>query len=206
MSTPYFSLPDAARWRAFLWFMAWFYVFFFPLYFGAGYVAAHRSQTFGLYGAWEGNIPLIPWMIWPYLSLYSVFLLPLLHLSAKQIAMLARQSTATLLIAGGVFLLVPTHLGFPFPRVEGLHQPLFNLLVQVDTPHNLVPSLHVAFAALMLLGCIERAPKCWAWGYGTWLVLMSVSTVLVHQHHLVDVISGLGLAFIMRRIFPLGSS
>ena len=88
----------------------------------------------------------------------------------------------------------------------GLHQPLFDLLTQVDTPHNLVPSLHVAFAALILLGCAERGPKFWAWGYGAWLVLMSASTVLVHQHHLLDVISGLGLAFIMRRIFPLGSS
>ncbi|MDD2775329.1 MAG: hypothetical protein PHU06_05185 [Gallionella sp.] len=206
MNTAYFSWPDAARWRAFLKFMALFYVFFFPLYFGAGYVAAHAPQTFGFYGAWERNIPLVPWMIWPYLSLYSVFLLPLFHLSAKQIDILARQSTATLLIAGGILLLLPAHLGFAPAKVVGLHQPLFDLLTQVDTPHNLVPSLHVAFAALILLGCAERGPKFWAWGYGAWLVLMSASTVLVHQHHLLDVISGLGLAFIMRRIFPLGSS
>ncbi|MFY9259370.1 MAG: hypothetical protein WAO71_02545 [Gallionella sp.] len=206
MNTAYFSWPDAARWRAFLWFMAWFYAFFFPLYFGAGHVAAHSPRTYGFYADWERNIPLIQWMILPYLSLYSVFLLPLFHLSAKQIAMLTRQSTAVLLVAGGIFLLLPTHLGFAPASVMGWHQPLFELLAQADTPHNLVPSLHVAFAALILLGCAERAPKYWAWGYGAWLVLMSAATVLVHQHHLLDVISGLGLAIIMRRIFPLGSS
>jgi hypothetical protein len=160
--------------------MALFYLFFFPFYFGAGHIAANTRDTFGLYWSWERDIPLIPWMIWPYLTLFSLFLLPLFHMGAGQISMLSRQSTATLVIAGAVFLLAPTHLGFAPVVVEDLHQPLFGLLAKVDTPHNLVPSLHVAFSALILLGCAGRSSPSLARAYLLWLVIMSVSTVLVH--------------------------
>lgn len=200
------SWPDGVRWRAFLKFMALFYVFFFPFYFGAGHIAARTHDTFGLYWSWERDIPLIPWMIWPYMTLFSLFLLPLFHMSAEQISTLSRQSTATLVIAGAVFLLVPTHLGFAPTIVEELHQPLFGLLAMVDTPHNLVPSLHVAFSALILLGCAALTSPSLAWSYRFWLLIMSASTVLIHQHHLLDVISGLTLALFIRRIFPLGPS
>jgi membrane-associated phospholipid phosphatase len=97
-------------------------------------------------------------------------------------------------------------LGFSPVAVDALHQPLFGLLAVVDTPHNLAPSLHVAFSALILLGCAARTSLTLAWSYRFWLLIMALSTVLVHQHHLFDVISGLALALIMRRIFPLGLS
>lgn len=179
-----------------------FYLFFFPIYFGAGHLANTR-ETVGLYWSWERDIPLIPWMIWPYLTLFSLFQLPLFHMSAKQISALSHQSTATLVIAGMAFLLLPAHLGFPPIVVEDLHQPIFGLLSIVDTPHNLAPSLHVTFSALILLGCAAQTSPNLAWSYRFWLLLLSISTVFVHQHHIFDVISGLALALIMRRLFPL---
>lgn len=206
MTQSHISWPDGARWCAFLKFMGLFYLFFFPFYFGAGHLAAHTHDTFGLYWSWERDIPLVPWMIWPYMTLFSLFLLPLFHMNAGEISALSRQSTATLVIAGTVFLLVPTHPGFAPTLVEGLYRPLFGLLAVVDTPHNLAPSLHVAFSALILLGCAARTSPHLAWSYRFWLLVMSISTVLVHQHHIFDVISGLALASLTRRISPLGPS
>ncbi len=200
------SRPDRARWIAFLKFMALFYALFFPFYFGAGHIAARTHETLGIYWNWERDIPLVSWMIWPYLTLFSLFLLPLVHMSANQIAALSRQSAATLVIAGAFFLLVPTHSGFSPASVQGLHQPVFELLAMVDTPHNLAPSLHVAFSALILLGCASSVQAAWAWGYRFWLAVMSASTVLVHQHHIFDVASGLVLALLMRRIFSSTSA
>lgn len=86
---------------------------------------------------------------------------------------------------------------------EGMLTPLFDLMTAVDTPNNLVPSLHVTFAALILLGCAERASRPLAWIYRLWLAVMSASTLFVHQHHLLDVATGLGLAAAVRRVFPL---
>lgn len=199
------SWPDGERWRAFFKFMALFYALFFPFYFGMGHLSSLHS-TFALYMPWERDIPLIPWMIWPYLSLFSLFLLPLFHMTAGQIATLSRQSTATLLFAGATFLLFPAHLGYAPVAVEGMHHSLFQLLFMVDTPHNLVPSLHVAFSALILLGCAERASPPLVWTYSFWLLITSASTILVHQHHLLDVFGGLALAIISRRFFPLSPS
>lgn len=200
-----FSLPDAARWRAYLKFMGVFYLTFFPVYFGAGIIAGNSHDTFSLYCPWEQDIPLIPWMIWPYLSLFTLFLLPLVHMNPWQISALSRQSTATLVLAGVIFLVVPTQSGYPPSVVTGLYQPIFGLLARIDTPHNLAPSLHVAFSALILLACAARTSSGLAWIYRFWLLLLAASTLLVHQHHLVDVVSGLAIALIMRRLFPAAS-
>lgn len=182
-----------------------FNLFFLPIYFGAGYLAARADRSFGLYWAWEREIPFVPWMIWPYLSLFVLFQLPLFQMSAGQIAALSRQSTATLLAAGAFFLLVPTHAGFAPAAVPAFYRSLFELLAALDTPHNLAPSLHVAFSALILLGCASRTSSRLAWCYRGWLLLLSLSTLLVHQHHLFDVASGLLLALVMRRLFPTGT-
>jgi membrane-associated phospholipid phosphatase len=100
-------------------------------------------------------------------------------------------------------VLIPGRLGFSPALMTGMLTPLFDLMTAVDTPHNLVPSLHVTFAALILLGCAERASRPLAWIYRLWLAVMSASTLFVHQHHLLDVATGLGLAAAVRRVFPL---
>jgi membrane-associated phospholipid phosphatase len=66
----------------------------------------------------------------------------------------------------------------------------------VARPHNYAPSLHVALSVV----CIRvyarhanRAGKVFLW---LWAAGIAVSTVLLHQHYLVDVVTGflLGLA------------
>jgi membrane-associated phospholipid phosphatase len=197
------SWPDRARWIAFLKFQIVFSVLFFPIYFGSGVFAAQQQETLGLYWSWERNIPLLPWMIWPYLTLFSLFLLPLFYMATRQIEALTRQSVVVLLIAGSFFLLFPTHSGFSPIAVQGFHQVVFEILAMLDTPHNLAPSLHVAFSALILLGCARYAQTVWAWSFYIWLLVISASTLLVHQHHIFDVVSGLALALLAQRFFRL---
>ena len=192
--------PDRRRWHAYVRFTVLFNLFFFPIYVAGGHLASGR--TVSLFLPWEPSLPLVPWMVWPYLSLYSTFLLPLFHMTPGQIAALSRQVFLSLLAAGATFVLLPTRLGFPRDPVAGPHGPLLDLIHAVDTPHNLVPSLHVTFAALLLLGSARRAPPLLAWTYRLWLVVMSAATVLVHQHHLLDVAAGLGLAWAAGRLFP----
>jgi hypothetical protein len=77
-------------------------------------------------------------------------------------------SALAVLIAGAVFVLIPGRLGFSPALMTGMLTPLFDLMTAVDTPNNLVPSLHVTFAALILLGCAERASRPLAWIYRLW--------------------------------------
>jgi len=197
------SFPDRERLFAYIRFLAIFCLFFFPAYIGGDWVASRSEQPLALYLQSELSIPFVPVMVWAYLSLYPLFLLPLFHLDFGQLSRLSRQSVAVILIAALGFVVFPAKLGFlPLPPNDenGL---LITLIHAVDTPYNLVPSLHVAFTWLILLACAKNASAGLKATYTLWLVLISASTVLIHQHHLLDVATGALLAVIIRRLMPL---
>jgi membrane-associated phospholipid phosphatase len=196
--------PDAARWRAYLLFLGLFLPYFLLIYLGVGALVVWLGRSISLYAAWETQIPLVPFMVWVYLSLYTIFALPLLHMTPNQMAQLSRQSTVTLLVAGIGFLALPGQIGFPATSYTGIEGSILEFLDNLSaTRHNLVPSLHVAFSALILLGCRDLVSPALSRFYGLWLALMCASTLLTHQHHLLDVATGLALAIIVRRLLPL---
>jgi membrane-associated phospholipid phosphatase len=190
---------------AWLRFVAVFLVFFFPVYLGAGALTAlWPERVMQLHLPWEPDIPMVPWMVWPYLSLYSVYLLPLFHMNPEQMRRLTWQSVAAVLVAGITFLALPAMPSYP---LRGQRSDfMLKVIDLIDTPYNTMPSLHVACAALILLGCGERASRPLRTLYLVWLTLLAVSTVLVHQHHLVDLASGFLLAVAIRRVLPLDAA
>src|SRR5262249_38089956 len=153
-----------------------------------------------LFFDWETRIPLVPWMIWPYLTLFTLFCVPLVQMTADEMRRLTLQSTIPLLTAGVCFVAFPFRTGFPPAEIDALHRPVFDLLWAVDTPQNLVPSLHIAFSTLILLGAREvttaRLRPC----YLAWLAVMVCAVVLVHQHHVIDVVTGIAIAMIARAV------
>lgn len=193
--------PEAACWRAYLRFLGLFLLFFVLVYFGLGSLAVWLGRSVDLYAAWETRIPCVPSMVWIYLSLYTVFTLPLLHMSSDQMAALSRQSTVMLLVAGATFLALPGRLGYLPATHPGIDGSILAFLdgLSGTTGHNLVPSLHVAFSALILLSCRDLVSRPLSLIYSVWLVLICASTVLTHQHHLLDVATGLALAISVRR-------
>jgi membrane-associated phospholipid phosphatase len=145
-------------------------------------------------------------MIVPYLSLFAAYLVPLFTMTPRDLEQLTRQSLTVVGVSGACFMLLPTIIGFESAKPEGALAPLFQLIRLVDGPHNLVPSLHVAGGALVLMGGAQFATAPAALVLRVWLAVMIVSTLLVHQHHLLDVATGLLLAVVVRRLMPLGCS
>jgi membrane-associated phospholipid phosphatase len=203
---PSITWPNAERWIAYLRFLFIFSVLFLFVFVGLGMLSARFRVPMNLYMPWEIQIPCFPWMIWIYFLLYTLFLLPLLHMTPVQMAALSRQSVVTLLVAGIGFLVFPGQVGFPPTSYAGINGAILSFLdhLSTTTGRNLIPSLHVAFSALILLGCCDFLRPPLTWIYGTWLVLMCASTVLTHQHHLLDMAAGLGLAVMVRWLLPLG--
>ncbi|MEO6155291.1 MAG: phosphatase PAP2 family protein, partial [Thermomonas sp.] len=163
-----------------------------------------RTATFGLYLDSELAIPFLPAWIWVYLSINLLLMLPPLFMRASDIPLLGRRVLVATVSGCAIFLLLPAQLGFErvIPNDE-LYQSIFGGLFQADAPHNLVPSLHVTYASLCIVslraaasGRLQRA----AWGF--WLLAIMASTVLVHQHHLLDVVTGLLLAVAICRWMP----
>jgi len=185
-----------SAWRTYAFWFVWVSVVFFTVYPLCNWVTANRAATFSLYISQELGIPFVPQFIWVYLSLYLLFLLPPFFLKAEHMSELGWQLIGATIFCGVVFLLMPAELGFDrVAPTDSFYGALFARIFELDLPHNLVPSLHVAFSALILitlLNCVQSpAAKSI---FGVWLVLICLSTVLVHQHHVIDVISGLLVA------------
>jgi membrane-associated phospholipid phosphatase len=185
-----------SAWRTYAFWFLWVSIAFFTVYPFCNWVTAKRDATFSLYFAQELAIPFVPEFVWIYLSLYLIFLLPPFFLKAEHMNALGRQLIGATLFCGAVFLLMPARLGFDrIVPEDPFYSALFARIFEVDLPHNLVPSLHVAFSALILITVLAYVQSRIAKSIlGVWLVLICSSTVLVHQHHLIDVITGLLVA------------
>lgn len=193
--------PDQAMMIAYLRFLLLFGLLFFLAYFATQWIAPPPRGGFHLYFEWERNIPLVPWMIWPYLTLLTVFSVPAVQFSQKDISLLNKQSSFCLLVGGTCFLAFPCVAGFPQTQLPGFYGEVYTLLHAIDTPQNLVPSLHVTFSTLILLKAQAVGRGALQHIYRAWLVLMMVCVVLTHQHHLIDVVAGFALALGARRLF-----
>lgn len=198
-STP---LPDPDPWsqpvprgRYFGWF-ALQYLIWLGLYLGVNHVTAGRSALQPLLPG-EDRIPLVAAAYPFYAIVYLEVILPL-FLSRTRRAYLRTQlaCAAASLFAFAFYLMAP----MPYPRpasspdVAGFWGSLLAFEWTFDQPRNTFPSLHVAFGWLMYLALRKEAPRGWP----LWLFLalsISISTVLVKQHFIADVVSGALLAW-----------
>jgi membrane-associated phospholipid phosphatase len=167
------------------------------VYFGLNWLTAQRSEHFRLYLDWELSVPFVPGMIYAYASALLLFFLPPFLLSAPRLRALARAAITVLLVAGLCYLLLPATLGFQRPDLVPGYDSVYRALYALALPHNLVPSLHVSCSALCIAALIRASTaKAARLALLIWGLFISVAVLLVHQHHLLDVISGwlLGLA------------
>lgn len=175
-------------------------VCFLVIYGGCNWLTDQRTDQLALFFDWELSIPFVPSMIWGYGSMLVLFLFPLFQLEEADMPCLGRQILLALPIAAICFLFFPAELGFTRPDyVEGYNR-VFQFIYAIDYPYNLVPSLHIVFSALIIFALMEVSNPLWRAVYGIWLSVISVSVVLVHQHHLADVASGYVLAWACRRL------
>jgi membrane-associated phospholipid phosphatase len=192
---------SANAWKTYAFWAMWVGVAFFSVYPTCNWLTSLRGEYFSLYFPGELNVPFVPEFIVVYLSMYVLLAMPPIFLQVAELTALGKQLIAGTLFSGLIFMILPARLGFVRQVPEGeFFGPLYSTMFTVDMPHNMVPSLHVVFSALILLALAgattdERYRLLW---YG-WLIVICASTLLVHQHHLIDVVAGLALAFLLRQ-------
>ena len=193
-------IPDKARTKAYLFWVAVITLVFMAVYPTINWYTDTRAHRHQLYLPFELDIPLVPVFIWAYVSMYALFLMPLFMVSASRMNALGKQLVAGTVLCGIVFLVLPADLGFMREVPEdALYASTFSALFGVDRPHNLMPSLHVVFSCLILFMCREGHHLILRVVLFVWVVLIVASTVLVHQHHLIDALTGLLVTLILRR-------
>lgn len=174
-------------------------VVFFSIYPTMNWLTGLREQHFSLYLDRELSLPFVPELIWVYLSMYLLFAMPPFFLDVFELKRLSKELIAGTLLAGLVFMFLPARLGFSRRIPDSpLLGPLYEEIFKLDQPFNLVPSLHVVYSAAIVFAVVGQAGIRYRLFFGAWLALITVSTLLVHQHHLLDVVAGLALAVSMR--------
>ena len=106
-----------------------------------------------------------------------------------------------------LFLLLPVEveLRHQIPAMDGVFGSLFAYLHTADTPYNAWPSLHVLQSLLVILslqtwlrqdGRLTPAALVVMWS--AW-ALLTASTMLVKQHYVFDVVTGIVIGLLMWR-------
>jgi protein-tyrosine phosphatase len=169
-------------------------VLFLVVYGWCNWLTAQRHDVGTLYFEWERFIPFVPLMIVPYMSIDLFFVAaPFLCRSERELATLSKRILAAIAVAGICFLLFPLRFAFERPLASGWLGAVFDWFRAMDQPHNLLPSLHIAFRTILAQHYARHTRGLLRSASNVWFVLVGLSTLLTYQHHLMDVVAGFAL-------------
>lgn len=144
----------------------------------------------------DSRIPFIPYFIYFYILWYvMLFIVPyLLYKSDKEIFKKYFVSTfISITIAGLIYILFPTSIVRASINGSGITNFIVKFIYLIDTPiMNCFPSMHCIISFLFIfsvIGCRNLSNK-YKWVISILSCLIVISTLLVKQHVVVDVISG----------------
>ena len=145
-------------------------------------------------------IPFVPEFIWIYHTIIPVFFLTTIILIERKAVFF----TAILSIVLAYILMLLFYTFFPafYPRDGYTEASISGFMVEltrnIDGSNNTFPSGHVTFAWLLVLFVgLSNFAKKHTWTkpiYIIWAFLISISTLVLKQHFIIDVFSGITLA------------
>lgn len=200
MTENFFGLPQKRDAYLAIFFSLFFTLFFVFFYGGASVLAPFIPWHFTIHFSFESQIPFMPEAALVYLSL-NVLLgcAPFVLRRWDSLLPLFICLLLETLIGTFCFLLFPVQTNFPPRHVEGMTGMIFNFADTVNLNGNFFPSLHVAFACTATLAILPRTNKLGAFMLWLWTTAIALSTILIHEHHLLDIVGGIGLAFFVWR-------
>lgn len=183
------------------------FAWFAFVYAGADYLTGLHQYRVPLYHSAELSIPLIPAMTVFYNSLHLIYAVaPFILRARPEMHALALVWFLMTLVGGVFFFIIPFEPGFSRPDSSqmGMWRGMFEFADNANLKFNCCPSLHVAWGVATLDVYARSAARTtrvllWSWAAG-----LSLSTLVLHQHHVIDVVGGLVLAFWGSRVLYPG--
>ena len=172
---------------------------FMMLYSAASYVTSQRANVGTWYYDWERIIPFVPVMIVPYMSIdVFFFFAPFFCRDRDELRILAWRLSAVVIVAAICFLLYPLQLAVDRPKeVPGLLGSIYNWFTAFDRPYNLCPSMHIALRTVLAAHYGKHSRGWLRVAMNIWFFLIGCSTLLLFQHHGIDVVGGFVLALLV---------
>lgn len=155
--------------------------------------------------------PFRPEWVWVYLMPYVVGPILVGMLAPATFAWFIRRGLLLVFISLAIFICFPTQIARPpaTDRDGDFTTRFYRNMATIDEPPaNAAPSLHVSLTCLLAWALVRDFPRWWpAVFVGAGLVWLA--TLLIRQHHLIDVGSGVLLASLLaipwRKIIPSSS-
>ncbi|MGM9480977.1 fatty acid desaturase [Roseateles sp. NT4] len=194
---PAWAIPTGIDAAAALVFSLGFTAVFVVLFGGtsvlAGFVPWHVEVAL----PFELGIPFRPAWSVVYLSMIPLLLLlPLARPRWQALFPVLATLVAETLVASLFFIALPVRSSFPVRDASGTWDAPFQLADLLNMDGNLFPSLHVAFAFTAALALSSRVGLADRLLFFAWAAAIAASTLLIHEHHVVDVVAGVLLALL----------
>ena len=178
-------------------------IVFIVVYGGCNRFTATRTDVGTCFLEWERSLPFVPWLIIPYWSL-DLFFCGAFFLckNRAELRLLTLRLVVVVLASAVFFLLFPMRFGWARPEPHGWTAPLFRALYANDLPYNLAPSLHISLRSLVWVAYGARLRGWLRASVKVWFILIGISTLLLWQHHLLDVATGFLMAWSVKALIP----
>jgi membrane-associated phospholipid phosphatase len=191
-SEPFLAWPGAANLRITVPLCLSFLKLFSSVYGTTSLLAALRAPHQDPAFPFELRLPFVPSMTAVYLTVpLALLLTPFILRTWRDITPFFLTLTVETLVAGLCFLLIPLAQAYPPRIVSGFWGGVFHFADALNLDYNEVPSIHVTFAVTLALVFGRRCGPVGRSLFLVWAVLVSVSTLLIHEHHLLDVGAGI---------------
>tara|TARA_Y100000310_G_scaffold150201_3_gene149644 strand:+ start:18832 stop:19485 length:654 start_codon:yes stop_codon:yes gene_type:complete len=145
----------------------------------------------------DSYMPLMPELIWVYHSLPIVMVVTIMFLTQnKQLLYTVISSFLAVMVVNSLFHIIAPSF---YPRPELIPQTLSEEFLMwtynIDGANNTFPSTHVSYAFLMMLTAADtQKAKLYPilkYCFILWAVMITISTLLLKQHYIADVVSAL---------------
>jgi membrane-associated phospholipid phosphatase len=173
----------------------WVTALWLVVYGGASWIASLHTYRVRLWTDAELAIPFVPAASAVYLSLLPMlWLSPLVLPGRFELKKLSKAITLAILVSAPGFIFIPSLPGYPL-HSAGLEGVIFRFADVINLQYNMCPSLHVAMAVAAAYIYAVQSPlrlKCFWW---LWATAITVSTLVTHQHHVIDALAGAGVGW-----------
>ncbi|HTX73692.1 MAG TPA: phosphatase PAP2 family protein [Rectinemataceae bacterium] len=156
----------------------------------------HGPAIMHLQTAFDRALPLAPIFIIPYdsLNLYVyVSLVAFLVFRTKVFQSAAASMLLAWLVSYFFYYFFQTEVSRPVITAPGALNDMIRTVYATDNPFNDFPSLHTSISTILAIHWF-RVDRRIGWPVAIWTALIVASTLLVKQHYVADLLSGLVLA------------
>jgi len=156
------------------------------------------DHKFLIFFEFEKEIPFVKQAFIPYfiVCLFPL-IIPFIVTNKSKFYLLILRIAVAVVIAGLIFLLIPTEIAY---NTRNINKSSEYFIEMFTAKHNLLPSLHVCLTLIICKAIYREVGIIYKRIVIALLIVLPISTIFSHQHHILDLVSGYILSYIVMKI------